>query len=249
MMMNKMQCIIFLFFTTSFSSASLSQESLRCPEHRLWYTCHTSDNTTPAYLDIFLDCKSPEQCPNHEFACPKGIERSSLRLALEPLVPFRQSHLWNLMLAFYERQGINSWSKGIVPHFVTSNTYIGNTFANLFYGFLQDGTQPNAELPLNPQEKMYIFELGTGPGKFTFNFVKELVRMEKILPFPIENIVYVMTDFTENNFNFWTTHPALKPYVDRGLLDFAIFNCIHDTEMTLHHAKVRLQNKEQYNNN
>ncbi|GMF30160.1 unnamed protein product [Phytophthora fragariaefolia] len=43
-----------------------------------------------------------------------------------------------------------------------------------------------------------------------------------------------MTDFTEQNFNFWKTHPALAPFVKRGIVDFAIFDATTDTELRLY---------------
>ncbi len=39
------------------------------------------------------------------------------------------------MMSFYERKGVESWSQGIVPHFITCNNFIGNSYAKV--GFLQ----------------------------------------------------------------------------------------------------------------
>ncbi len=44
---------------------------------------------------------------------------------------------------------------------------------------------------------------------------------------------YVMTDFTERNIEFWRIHPSLKPLVDLGVLDFAVFNAETDTQLSL----------------
>lgn len=35
------------------------------------------------------------------------------------------------MSSFYDRKGPESWSTGIVPHFITSNTFIGNAYAKV----------------------------------------------------------------------------------------------------------------------
>lgn len=77
-------------------------------------------------------------------------------------------------------------------------------------GFLRDSMAANAKMPLDPNEPLYIIELGTGSGKFSYLMLKALEEMADVSPFPISKIVYVMTDFTENNFNFWSQHPALK---------------------------------------
>lgn len=50
-------------------------------------------------------------------------------------------------------------------------------------------------------------------------------------------IVYVMTDFTHNNFNFWEDHPSLKPFLANGMLDSAIFDAVNDSEIKLAHSK------------
>lgn len=58
-----------------------------------------------------------------------------------------------------------------------------------------------------------------------------------MLDFPLDKIKYVMTDFTEQNFNFWKTHPALASFVKRGIVDFAIFDAAKDTELHLYSSK------------
>ena len=57
---------------------------------------------------------------------------------------------------------------------------------------------------------MYIIELGAGSGKFSYFMLKALQEMKDVSDFPVDKIVYVMTDFTENNFKFWRHHPSLK---------------------------------------
>lgn len=56
---------------------------------------------------------------------------------------------------------------------------------------------------------------------------------QDVLDFPLDRIKYIMTDFTEANFTFWKTHPALAPFVRRGLVDFAIFDATRDAELRL----------------
>ena len=35
------------------------------------------------------------------------------------------------MMSFYERKGPESWSQGIVPHFITCNAFIGRAYAKV----------------------------------------------------------------------------------------------------------------------
>jgi tRNA A58 N-methylase Trm61 len=70
---------------------------------------------------------------------------------------------------------------------------------------------PNrGSMTLDVNEPLYIIELGAGSGKFSFFMLKALEEMKNVCDFPISKIVYIMTDFTENNFNFWRDHPSLK---------------------------------------
>ena len=91
-------------------------------------------------------------------------------------------------------------------------------------------------MKLDPKKPLYIIELGTGAGKFSFFMLKALWEMTDVLPFPVEKIVYVMTDFTESNFNFWKTHPVLHEWVKKGALEFAIFDAVNDDVIKLHNS-------------
>ena len=66
------------------------------------------------------------------------------------------------------------------------------------------------KMSLDTSEPLYIVELGAGSGKFSYYMLKALEEMSSVCEFPLGKIVFVMTDFTENNFNFWRDHPALK---------------------------------------
>jgi hypothetical protein len=110
------------------------------------------------------------------------------RCVLEDFTRCSDSLLWKLMMSFYDRKGVESWSQGIVPHFITCNAFIGRTsvyalhelattdrvgaYAKVLLGFLRDCKQPNAKLPLDSSEPLYIVELGAGSGKFSFFMLK-----------------------------------------------------------------------------
>lgn len=88
-------------------------------------------------------------------------------------------------------------------------------------------------MTLDPDEPLYIIELGAGSGKFSFFMLKALQEMREVCDFPLQKIVFVMTDFTENNFNFWRNHPSLKGYFDSGQLDAGIFDAVEDRTIKL----------------
>lgn len=166
---------------------------------------------------------------------------SSERCQLEDFTKCSECHLWKLMMSFYDRKGPESWSQGIVPHFITCNAFIGRSYARTLHGFMRDSMSPNSPAPLDPSQPLYVFELGTGSGKFSFFMLKALQEMAATSAFPYEKIVYVMTDFTQANFDFWAEHPALREYVESGNLDFAIFNATEDREITLARSGVKLE--------
>lgn len=169
-------------------------------------------------------------------------ERAPARFALEDFTRCSKSHLWKLMMSFYDRKGVKSWSQGIVPHFITSNAFIGRAYAKVLVGFIRDCMSPNATMKLDPSEPLYIVELGAGSGKFSFFMLKALNDLAGLLPnFSPSKIIYVMTDFTQNNLNFWNQHPGLRPYIEKGQLDLAIFDAVNDETMKLHHSGVTLE--------
>eukprot|EP01041_Mallomonas_annulata_P006099 gene6099-12343_t len=155
------------------------------------------------------------------------------RCELESFTQCSRSHLWKLMMSFYDRKGPESWSQGIVPHFITCNAFIGRSYAKVLLGFLRDCMNKKSKIALDFNEPMYIIELGTGSGKFCYFMLKALQEMKDVCDFPIAKIVYVMTDFTENNFKFWRDHPSLKPYFESGILDAGIFDAVNDRTITL----------------
>mmetsp|Transcript_30001 Transcript_30001/g.95877 ORF Transcript_30001/g.95877 Transcript_30001/m.95877 type:complete len:629 (-) Transcript_30001:233-2119(-) len=170
----------------------------------------------------------------------EGGEYQGPRCVLEDYTKCSESHLWKLMMSFYDRKGPDSWAQGIVPHFITCNAFIGRSYAQVLHGFIRDSMKPGskADCPLDPTEPLYIIELGTGSGKFSYFMVKALEEMKDTCDFPWEKIVYVMTDFTEANFNFWRDHPRLKKYFDSGNLEAGIFDAVNDGEIRLTNGTV-----------
>ena len=57
--------------------------------------------------------------------------------------------------------------------------------------------------------------------------------MKDTIDFPVEKIVYVLTDFTDENVKYWAEHPQLKQYFDSGQMDCAIFDAVNDSNITL----------------
>lgn len=147
---------------------------------------------------------------------------------IEENVPFSKSRLWEAQRAYYDVQGIDAWIEE-VPFYVTSNPVIANSYADIIIRFIQDiiNKQPEAR-----KEPFYIVEIGSGPGQFSFYTLKRMQALQKTLNLDV-SIRYVMTDFTEKNLEFWQKHPALMPFIEAGMLDFARFDIEHDSDIHL----------------
>ena len=143
-----------------------------------------------------------------------------------------KSLLWRLQRNYFERHGIEAWRSGAVPHHITSNGFIAESYAKVVFGFFRDchSSQPDRRAPV------YIVELGSGSGRFGHLFLKRFENVYrksalKDLPFK-----YVMTDFTERNLEYWRTHKWLQPFIEAGVLDFARFDVECDEQVRLVHS-------------
>jgi len=153
---------------------------------------------------------------------------------------FSESMIWSAQRDFYHQQGVDAWVDE-VPFYITSNPFIADCYANVIMAFIQDWCHKH---PLANSNPFYILELGTGSGQFSFYLLKTLCEYRDKLKLDDIVLRYVMTDFTENNLKFWREHPALKPYVEKGILDFAVYDFEHDNKLILSESKSALTAKE-----
>jgi len=143
-----------------------------------------------------------------------------------------QSGLWKLQRTFFEQQGIRAWSQNTIPSYITSNPFIANAYAKVVFGFLRDWYSV-ASTSLDMGQPVYIIELGTGSGRFSYNFLKKFMGLFTRSVLKEIPIKYVMTDFSEELVTFWQNHPSLQPFVEQGVLDFALFDVEQPQELTL----------------
>ncbi len=148
---------------------------------------------------------------------------------LEEGQQFSRSFLWSAQREYYAKSGIEAWA-GDVPFYITSNPFIAGVYARVVIRFLQDWVRLHPEAKKQP---FYILELGTGSGQFSFYVIKALSHMREQLQLSEIDIHYVMTDFTENNVQFWQKHTALAPFIEQGMLDFSVFDVENDLSLTL----------------
>jgi tetratricopeptide (TPR) repeat protein len=149
-----------------------------------------------------------------------------------------RSALWRLQRNYFDRQGIDACSKGAVPHHITSSPFIADAYARVVFGFLRDchagaGDGDSSFAPLDYSEPVYVVELGSGPGRFAYLFLKNLLGILRGSVMKEVRVRYVMTDFAESNLEYWRAHEWLRPFVEEGSLDFARFDAERDDELRL----------------
>lgn len=148
-----------------------------------------------------------------------------------------ESILWKLQEEYYSNMGIDAWKN--VPFFVTSSVFIAESYAEMIVSFLKDYVKH-----LDKKEPVYIVEMATGCGRFSFYLLKELKKkMAYFSCLKDVQLKYIMTDFTEKNICFWESHESFKPFIDCGMLDFAIYRPEEFQFITLRKAKVKLSNQ------
>ena len=118
-----------------------------------------------------------------------------------------KSLLWRFQRNFFDRQGVEAWNQGTVPHYITSNPFIANAYAKVIFGFLRDCHAYG----LDPSQPVYIMELGAGSGRFAYHFLKKFFEFFDRSPLKHIWVKYVMTDFAERNLEFWRSHPLTIP--------------------------------------
>src|SRR5215208_117092 len=154
-----------------------------------------------------------------------------------------ESLLWTWQRDFYSGQGMRLWKQASIPgNVVTTSPYIAKAYARVALGFLRDcarftSLRDDSELGSIVTDKpIYIFELGSGSGRFGFAFLKQFVSLKRLLCLDDIQVRYVMTDFAEDNLRHWLENPTLRPFVESGILDFALYDASRSDEIKLHNA-------------
>jgi hypothetical protein len=157
-------------------------------------------------------------------------------VVIEQHKKFSESCLWRMQREYFDQEGINAWVNQ-VPYYITSNPFIAHSYAQLVMRFIRDTLKNNPDAKNHP---FYILELGTGSGRFSFYALKTILELRDTFGMHDIQICYVMSDFTKNNIKYYETHPALLPYIEKGFVDFAIFDMEAERPINLLKKNIRL---------
>jgi tetratricopeptide (TPR) repeat protein len=152
---------------------------------------------------------------------------------LEAEKPLSQSMLWKLQTDFFANQGPEAWIKGIVPQYITTNPYIANLYAKTVFGYCRDYA---LRKDFNKDTTIYIMELASGVGRFTYTFLKRFLHIIENSSLKGLKFKYIVTDFAERNIEYWQNHSFLKPYFEAGILDCATFDISQDEQIKLRNS-------------
>ena len=124
--------------------------------------------------------------------------------------------LWKLQDKAYTQFGLKSWTQMGVPFQITSNPFIAKQYALIACEHLRSLGKL--------EEPQYFLEIGGGNGKFAYHFLTELLPRLNVLGLPTSSVCYVLTDLAEKNVTFWKQHPLLKAFIEKGVLDVALYD-------------------------
>lgn len=147
---------------------------------------------------------------------------------IESKTLFSESLIWNLNRDFYQEKGIKAWSEDIVPHHMTSNSFVGQTYAEMIFAFLKDLANKGQN-----KEVVYLLELGAGHGRLAFHILKHLEKKISISNEKLPPYCYVLSDIAEDNLSFFENHKQFQTYFKQGLLDVAYFDAIEGKSLEL----------------
>lgn len=170
------------------------------------------------------------QNPPETGSLPGGLPSARYkRIPLETKTRLSNSVVWRLQREHYERRGANSWNDGTLPYYITSNPFIADAYARVVHGFR-----------LDCNETILVVELGAGHGRFAYLFLRGFLETCRSMGLPEACIKYVMTDASESTVRSWLNDRRLAPFVERNILDFAVFEAGKTKEVNLLVSRARL---------
>jgi len=158
-------------------------------------------------------------------------ENSNLTV-LETAQPLSRSLLWKLQREFFRQKSTGAWGEGIVPSYITSNPFTAGAYARVVSGYLLDLLRNGK---INPDQPVYMMELGTGSGCFAYRFLERFLEIYRHSLFKDITVKYIATDFIEENLDFIMNHFKMQDYIETGILDTACFDVQHPAPLKLRH--------------
>jgi hypothetical protein len=145
---------------------------------------------------------------------------------LEKEVPISQSLIWRWQRDSYARRGLKSWTEDMVPQFITNNPFFAEIYARMVFSFICDCLALEDQGSRSPSSRnpLRILELGAGPGKFSFLFLRQLEGFLRSKDISLDIVRYCMSDCSGSLLEGWRTNKLLSEFSDRGILQFELLD-------------------------
>ena len=160
---------------------------------------------------------------------------SSPLYSIQKKTLFSKSLVWQINKDFYHQNGIAAWSDEMVPHQITNSSLAATAYAELIYAFLKD-----LESDTDSDEIVYILDLGAGHGRLCYNILEHLEQLILDSEGCSTKYCYVLSDIAEDNLSFYSSHPKLQEYYNRGLLDISYFDAKESRELVLRKSNLTI---------
>lgn len=144
----------------------------------------------------------------------------------QALVTFSESAIWQDLRTFYKDEGVDSWS-GKVPFFATSNAFLAESCFQVIRTFWMESARQIGDAS---DKHFLLLELGAGHGRFSFYLLRRLYEWHKTTAQSF-TFVYIMSDLAKANLEFWENNPAFTPYLEKNVLDFAVWDAESGDEL------------------
>ncbi|KAG6967822.1 hypothetical protein JG688_00006117 [Phytophthora aleatoria] len=136
--------------------------------------------------------------------------------------------LWNTQKQFYKDQGIRAWSSGKIPFGVSSSSFLAAAYARIAVDFLlsnADCVKPSFREKNSPN--CFVWEAASGSCKFLHSFMLHFTELvDSHYEFRRRGLVplVVATDLSEQVLNSRRQMTCFRQFIERGQLDFALFD-------------------------
>jgi tetratricopeptide (TPR) repeat protein len=146
-----------------------------------------------------------------------GPEPSPL---LDSGVPLSQSVIWQWQQRFYVQRALKAWAEDRVPNFITNNPLFAEIYARIVFAFLEDCHAAG----VSPGRPLHVIELGAGPGKFCYLFLRHLTKLLRDKGLGLDSVSYCMTDCVPALQEQWRANSCLQEFIQAGTLEFELLD-------------------------
>lgn len=161
---------------------------------------------------------------------PRQVHETDKRLS--------ESMLWQLQEQYFERQRTDMWTGD--QFYSTNRMPFVEAYVELVTAALTDCASI-----CDPEEPLYILEIGGGSGCFAFRFLNDLVEnLEDFDSLKKLKIKYILTDFSEQLVKKWLENKNLSALYEQGILDFGVFKAQTDQKIELLKSRQTLTPKD-----